>query len=165
VRLPEVTVLSAPDAEGYWSVSDASGTATLFGVDTYDPSLNEDPDGPTPGDVYKIYGALRQVAAGYQLDVGDIDTLSLATGIVALSMSTLQVKAYPNPAASKLTIEAGQPFSWRLLDARGALIDQGHSQGQAEISAAQWPAGTYTLLTTTSGPNASTARQPIYVVH
>jgi hypothetical protein len=41
-------------------------------VDTYDPSLNEDPDGPTPGDAYKIYGALHQVAAGYQLDVGDI---------------------------------------------------------------------------------------------
>jgi hypothetical protein len=64
-------------------------------VDAYNPSLNEDPDGPTPGGVYKIYGALRQVAAGYELDGGNIDTLSLATGIVALCMSTLQSQGLP----------------------------------------------------------------------
>jgi hypothetical protein len=133
-------------------------------VDAYDPSLNEDPDGPTPGDVYKIYGALHQVGAGYQLDVGDIDTLSRETGIVALSMSTLQSQGLPKSGRLQAHHRSGPALQLAAARARGTLIDQGHSQGQAEISAAPWPAGTYTLLTTTSGPNASTARQPIYVV-
>ena len=52
IRLENATVLTEPDADGYWTVSMPDGEVTCWGVDTYDPSGNEDPDGPTPGDVY-----------------------------------------------------------------------------------------------------------------
>ena len=42
VRFQNVVVASAPDEDGVWTISDATGTATIVGVDTYDPSMNED---------------------------------------------------------------------------------------------------------------------------
>ena len=38
IRLENATVLTEPDAEGYWTVSMPDGEVTCWGVDTYDPS-------------------------------------------------------------------------------------------------------------------------------
>lgn len=94
VRIDNATVLASPDAEGYWTVSDGTGEVTCWGIDTDDPSNNEDPDGPTPGDVYQVYGAMHQLGETYVLHVGDIDVLALDLDNVS-SASAFQV--YPNP--------------------------------------------------------------------
>jgi len=49
-------VLTEPHAEGHGTVAMTNGERSCWGVDTYDPSGKEDPDGPTPGDIYLIYG-------------------------------------------------------------------------------------------------------------
>ena len=46
VRQEAVTVETVPDADGVWTVTDATGTVTPIGMDTSDPHMNEDPDGP-----------------------------------------------------------------------------------------------------------------------
>lgn len=106
VRVDNATVLTAPDADGYWTVSDETGSVVCWGIDSYDPSNNEDPDGPTPGDVYQVYGALHQSADGYVLHVGDIDVLSLSVDeSVIRGASTLLF--YPNPADSQIRFRNG----------------------------------------------------------
>ena len=102
VRFEAVTVETAPDADGVWTVSDETGTATLIGVDTDAPSMNEDPDGPTPGDVYHIYGALRQIGEGYVLDCGDIDAVALVVGLEERLAARLKV--FPVPAMDGVTV-------------------------------------------------------------
>ena len=102
IRLENATVLTAPDADGYWTVAMDDGEVTCWGVDTYDPSGNEDPDGPTPGDVYLIYGASHQAGDEYVLHVGDIDVVSL--GVASTASQPWSV--YPNPVQSVLTLDA-----------------------------------------------------------
>lgn len=97
-RLDPVTVVSAPDGD-VWTVSDATGTLTVYGLDTDDPGMNEDGDGPTPGDVYRIYGAVRQIGEEYVLDLSDIDTLSLVTGVEEQFGMALQLT--PNPESTR----------------------------------------------------------------
>ena len=53
-------------------------------------------DGPTPGDVYRIYGAVGQIGEDYVLDLSDIDTLSLVTGVEEQLDMALELT--PNPA-------------------------------------------------------------------
>lgn len=101
VRIDNATILSAPDAEGYWTVSDGSGEVMCWGIDTDDPGNNEDPDGPTPGDVYQIYGAMHQIGEDYVLHVGDIDVLSLS---VNEPRGKDEFQMYPNPASGVLWI-------------------------------------------------------------
>ena len=113
-RLDPVTVMTAPDG-GVWTASDATGTVTIIGVDVDDPSNNEDADGPTPGDVYRVYGAVRQIGDDYVLDLGDIDTLSLVVGIQERPRYDLQLM--PNPASDAVRIGGvDQPCVWSLLE-------------------------------------------------
>ena len=104
VRIDNATVLTSPDAEGYWTVSDGTGEVTCWGIDTDDPSNNEDPDGPTPGDVYQVYGAMHQLGETYVLHVGDIDVLALDLDNVS-SASAFQV--YPNPVLRGADVTIG----------------------------------------------------------
>ena len=56
IWLQNTMVLTEPHAEGHGTVAMTNGERSCWGVDTYDPSGKEDPDGPTPGDIYLIYG-------------------------------------------------------------------------------------------------------------
>lgn len=49
---------------------------TIVGVDVDDVVGDEDAHGPTPGDVHRVYGAVRQIGDARVLDLNDIDTLS-----------------------------------------------------------------------------------------
>ena len=132
IRLENATVLTEPDADGYWAVSMPDGEVTCWGVDTYDPSGNEDPDGPTPGDVYQIYGASHQNGDAYVLHVGDIDVVSL--GVV--EQAVLPWLVYPSPVTDALTIQAGAGVS----DAATFCIHIFNYSGQLvlEERAAHW---------------------------
>lgn len=132
-RLDPVTVMTAPDENGIWTVSDATGTATIIGVDTDDPGNNEDADGPTPGDVYRVYGAVRQIGEDYVLDLGDIDTLSLVVGL--MEMPEVEVTLAPNPAGQKTRIRGLQSScQWQLIDAMGRPVRSGLAQGDFDLS-------------------------------
>lgn len=149
VRLDPVTVETAPDAEGMWTVSDATGTATVLGVDTDDPSGNEDADGPTPGDVYRVYGALRQIGEAYVIDLGDIDTLSLVVGVPDLAPVDWNIA--PNPAQGSARV-AGLPgpFQWVVTDVLGRPQRAGKSQGECVMPLDGLAAGRYTVHVTGS---------------
>jgi hypothetical protein len=148
IRLENATVLTEPDADGYWTVAMPDGEVTCWGVDTYDPSGNEDPDGPTPGDVYLIYGASHQNGDAYVLHVGDIDVVSLGVS----EQPVFQWLAYPNPVADALTIESGAgvaddtPFCIRIFNSTGSLVMERASMGQPmRLAVESLPSGVYTL--------------------
>lgn len=144
VRLDPVTVETAPDADGVWTVSDATGTATILGVDNDDPSGNEDADGPTPGDVYRVYGALRQIGEEYVIDLGDIDTLSLVVGVPDQAPVVWSIA--PNPAQGSTRI-SGLPgvFQWVLTDALGRPQKAGKTEGECVLNLDGVASGRYTL--------------------
>jgi hypothetical protein len=124
IRLENATVLTAPDADGYWTVAMDDGEVTCWGVDTYDPSGNEDPDGPTPGDVYLIYGASHQAGDEYVLHVGDIDVVSLGVA----DQANRGWRAYPNPATDVVVLDAhlgaisGPDFCIRIFNSSGQMV-------------------------------------------
>ena len=148
IRLENATVLTEPDADGYWTVAMPDGEVTCWGVDTYDPSGNEDPDGPTPGDVYLIYGAALQNGDTYVLHVGDIDVVSLGVSEQPVSLWS----AYPNPVADVLTIEAGAgiaedtPFCIRIFNSTGSLVmERASIQQPMRFEVESLPSGVYTV--------------------
>ena len=150
VRFEAVTVETAPDADGVWTVSDETGTATLIGVDTYDPSMNEDPDGPTPGDVYHIYGALRQIGEGYVLDCGDIDTISLVVGLE--EQLALRLDVFPVPATEGVTVSGlSGAYDWSLVNALGQSVAMGTANGTTRLHLVGLKAGRYVLCVEQEG--------------
>ena len=98
IRLENATVITAPDVDGYWTVAMEDGEVTCWGVDTFDPSGNEDPDGPSPGDVYLIYGASHQAGDEYVLHVGDIDVVTLS----AVDEYEVEWAVFPNPVGDMM---------------------------------------------------------------
>lgn len=128
IRLENATVLTAPDADGYWTVAMDDGEVTCWGIDTYDPSNNEDPDGPTPGDVYLIYGASHQAGDEYVLHVGDIDVVTLGTADLEASEDAWVV--YPNPVTRILMIDAQADYgqdsaiSIRVYSSQGVIVSE-----------------------------------------
>ena len=119
VRIDNATVVTAPDANGMWVVTDGTAELACWGLDTDDPSNNEDPDGPTPGDVYKVYGSLHQMGESHVLHMGDIDVLSL--DVPAIESTAVQV--WPNPASDGVVVQFSDgPIVWELLDAQGRMV-------------------------------------------
>ncbi|MCH1576269.1 MAG: T9SS type A sorting domain-containing protein [Flavobacteriales bacterium] len=158
-RLDPVTVMTAPE-DGVWTVSDATGTLKVYGVDTDDPGLNEDADGPTPGDVYRIYGAVRQIGEEYVLDLSDIDTLSLAVGVG--ERKGLEVLLMPNPARDAVRISGlDQPGVWDVYDAMGRTVRTGQTSGAFTLSLEGLLPGRYTVQLSVDGESI---RKPL-VVH
>ena len=157
-RLDPVTVMTAPE-DGVWTVSDGTGTLTVYGVDTDDPGMNEDADGPTPGDVYRIYGAVRQMGEEYVLDLNDIDTLSLTTGIEEPMELTLLMM--PNPASNAVLISGlRQPGVWKVYDAMGRTVRTDQASGGFTLSLEGMVPGRYTVQLSVDG---ETVRKPLMV--
>lgn len=159
VRLEGVTVVGEPDGEGLWTVSDATGAVTILGVDMDDPSMNEDPDGPTAGDVYNVFGALRQIGEGYVIDCGDIDTVALVVGVEERLANQLQV--FPVPATEAFTIQGVHgDFKWSLINAVGQVVQHGTGKGTAHLSITGLKAGRYLLDVEQEGQHM---RRPVLV--
>tara|TARA_B110000285_G_scaffold124629_1_gene140675 strand:- start:3447 stop:4382 length:936 start_codon:yes stop_codon:yes gene_type:complete len=120
VRIDAATILTSPDANGFWTVTDGTAELTCWGVDTSDAGNDEDPDGPTPGDIYQIYGALHQRTDDYVLHVGDIDVLALSVE----RLSAVRAEVFPNPASDLITwnFPDSRLRNLRIVDARGRLI-------------------------------------------
>ncbi len=144
VRLDNATVLSAPDSDGYWTVEVEDGEVTCWGVDTDDPAGNEDPDGPTPGDVYQVYGASHQNGDAYVLHVGDIDVLSLGVAQLESAEWTLA----PNPVSERVVLASadhasGSIVRFEVIDAQGMVImDMQTFTGQS-VDVSQLGSGVY----------------------
>ena len=156
IRLENATVLTELDVDGYWTVAMLDGEVTCWGVDTYDPSGNEDPDGPTPGDVYSIYGASHQTGDEYVLHVGDIDVVTL--GMEEEAASSWSV--YPNPVTDVLTIEAGAgvaadtPFCIRIFNSSGSVVMECASMLQpVRVDVESLPTGIYTVRVRAANSN------------
>lgn len=148
IRLENATVLTAPDADGYWTVAMDDGEVTCWGIDTYDPSNNEDPDGPTPGDVYLIYGASHQAGDEYVLHVGDIDVVTLGTADLGASENAWVV--YPNPAVDVIRLinsaHAGTEVGWaEVVDLQGRTVFSQPWAAAQPIDVSALPVGMYTL--------------------
>ena len=124
VRIDNATVVSEPDENGMWTVNDGTGDVTCWGVDTYDPSGNEDPDGPTVGDVYQIYGAHRQAGDEYVMMVGDIDVIFLSVD----ERNRASMDVFPVPAQTELIVQSGtnEPVrSIRMFNTLGQEVTLG----------------------------------------
>ena len=141
IRLEQATVLSAPDANGIWTVTDGVEEITCVGVDLDDPMGNEDPDGPSPGDVYQITGASLESNGLHVMHVGDIDVISLGIGeefgFDRLSLS-------PNPALDVVKIQGAFPAGtpWRAIDLQGRELGSGEVQHTTHwLNISEWPAG------------------------
>lgn len=159
VRFQNVVVASAPDEDGVWTISDATGTATIVGVDTYDPSMNEDPDGPTPGDVYNVYGALRQIGEGYVLDCGDIDTVSLVVGLE--EQLAVRLEVFPVPATEGVTVSGlSGAYDWTLVNALGQTVATGTANGTTRLPLVGLKAGRYVLCV---GQEGQRIRRPVLI--
>ena len=148
IRLENATVLTAPDADGYWTVAMDDGEVTCWGIDTYDPSNNEDPDGPTPGDVYLIYGASHQAGDEYVLHVGDIDVVTLGTADLEAIEDAWVV--YPNPAVDVIRLinsaHAGTESGWaEVVDLQGRTVFSQPGAATQPIDVSALPVGMYTL--------------------
>ena len=158
VRLDPVTVMSAPEG-GVWTASDATGTVTIIGLDTDDPSNNEDPDGPTPGDVYRVYGSVRQIGAEYVVDLSDIDTLSLVVGLQEEMAAALSV--HPVPTSDVLHVQGWNGAQqWQLIDAMGRTLQSGNAGGAFDLDLTSTPKGRY-FLSISQGE--VTIRKPVIV--
>ena len=126
VRIDAATILTAPDAEGFWTVSDGTGELMCWGVGASEVGNEEDPDGPTPGDVYQVYGALHELPGGHVLHVGDTELLALSVVTWTESM----VHVFPNPAVHRVTwsFPDSRLRSLRIADAEGRLVFETKSQ-------------------------------------
>jgi hypothetical protein len=129
-------------------------------VDTYDPSGNEDPDGPTPGDVYLIYGASHQKGDMYVLHVGDIDVVSLGVSV----QPTTEWLIYPNPVKETLYVSvcSGQPvgadFCIRIFNSSGSLVmERAPIFQQMRVDVGSLPSGVYTVRVLAANSNVVTA--------
>lgn len=157
VRVDNATVLTTPDSEGYWTVSVEGGEVLCWGIDTYDPSGNEDPDGPTPGDVYQIYGASQQQGDVYVLHVGDIDVVSLGTSDAVVA-SVNSWTLFPNPTSDQLFMIPANPTRTSdvvciaIHNAAGVLATTvcGSTWGQG-LDISELPAGFYSAHVLSSG--------------
>ena len=148
IRLENATVLTAPDADGYWTVAMDDGEVTCWGIDTYDPSNNEDPDGPTPGDVYLIYGASHQAGDEYVLHVGDIDVVTLGTADLEVSEDAWVV--YPNPTVDVIRLinsahETAKMGSVEVVDLQGRTVLCHALNPMEGIDVSGLPVGVYML--------------------
>jgi hypothetical protein len=149
VRFQNVVVASAPDEGGVWTISDATGTATIVGVDTYDPSMN----------VYNVYGALRQIAEGYVLDCGDIDTVSLVVGLEEQLAARLAV--FPVPATEGVTVSGlTGAYDWTLVNALGQTVATGTENGTTRLPLVGLKAGRYVLCVEQEGQRI---RRPVLI--
>lgn len=143
VRVDNATVVAEPDADGMWTVTDGTATITCWGVDVDDPGGNEDPDGPTTGDVYQVYGAMHQMGEIYVLHVGDIDVLSLAIDETGTSLPM----PYPNPATDVLQMRFPASMThWRLMDVTGSAVLHGVNQGIYTLNVIDLSRGSYRIV-------------------
>ena len=146
VRMDNATILTSPDEDGYWTVSDGAGELKCWGIDADDPANNEDPDGPSPGDVYQIYGAMHQIGDEYVLHVGDIDVLSLSLNE---RTDRTDFRMYPNPAAEVLILANTEPQNARsngqliCKDLQGRIIEVFEVSLGEQIDISALSAGTY----------------------
>jgi hypothetical protein len=146
VRMDNATILTSPDEDGYWTVSDGAGEVKCWGIDADDPANNEDPDGPSPGDVYQIYGAMHQIGDEYVLHVGDIDVLSLSLNE---RTDRTDFRMYPNPAAEVLILANTEPQNARsngqliCKDLQGRIIEVFEVSLGEQIDISALSAGTY----------------------
>lgn len=150
VRIDGAEVVTEPDENGVWVVADATGELTCWGVDTDDPSNNEDPDGPSVGDIYQVYGALRQVGEEYVLMVGDIDVIYLSVEDPAMGQD---LRCYPNPAMSGEVFTVESPSGklieeLNILDANGKVCDTWSvtPTNRISISTNEWAPGRYHVV-------------------
>jgi len=154
IRLENATVLTEPDVDGYWTVAMPDGQVTCWGVDTFDPSGNEDPDGPTPGDVYQIYGASHQNGDAYVLHVGDIDVVALS----AIDEHEVQWTIFPNPVGDELRFkvanglaEGGNVFIRVFSSAGTMVLEMSLAILGAPLDVSALTPGAYTLELSSAG--------------
>ena len=158
VRIDAATILTAPDAEGFWTVTDGTAELVCWGVDTSDAGNNEDPDGPTPGDMYQIYGALHELPGGHVLHVGDIDVLALSVG----ALEEVRVRVFPNPASNWVAwnFPDSEPRQIRLSDAQGRVVFETVAQSSFfELDVSTFRRGSYSwAVATTLGSTAASGQ-------
>lgn len=145
VRIDAATILTAPDAEGFWTVTDGTAELVCWGVDTSDAGNNEDPDGPTPGDMYQIYGALHQLPGGHVLHVGDIDVLALSVE----APEEVRIHVFPNPASNSVawSFPDSQPRQIRLSDTQGRVVFETVVQSTVfELDVSHFSRGAYSWV-------------------
>lgn len=153
IRLENATVLTAPDVDGYWTVEMEDGEVTCWGVDNYDPSGNEDPDGPSPGDVYLIYGASHQAGDEYVLHVGDIDVVTLSE----VAEYKVEWAVFPNPVGDMMHFkvsnrsEVGMDVFIRIFNLMGRMVLEVPLAGiEVPLDVSALSPGAYTLELETS---------------
>lgn len=135
VRLIGFTVVTAPNAEEEWNVTDGIAEITCIGID--------DEAYPFPGDVYDIYGAIREESAVYKVHVGDIDVVSLSVE----SQEETQLSISPNPLTDVSKVESAYVINrYEIYNSAGQLVRSDRVGAQVfSLEKANLAVGQYTL--------------------
>ena len=109
--------------------------------------------GEVNGDASGRYEFVDELASGqtvwYRLRVVDLDGSfshsRVATLYQDVSDLPLEVKTYPNPAHDQVNflIDNAEAIDLQIFNLQGKLVHLGPVNGTAQLSVAQWPAGTY----------------------
>lgn len=111
VRLVSMTVSSTANDQDEWNVTDVSGEVTIIGID--DEAI------PAIGDVYDVYGSVREFNGIYKVEVSDIDVISL--GVEDIEES--QFNAFPNPVEDYSMVTSEEFIqSFEIRDLSGKLL-------------------------------------------
>lgn len=146
VRAYSAEVLTAPNGNDEWDIQTPNGVITCVGID--------DEAYPFPGDVYDVYGALREFDSGYKIHVGDIDVISLSIAEEAATPFTIA----PNPLTTSSMINAGEMIqAYRIVDMNGRVISNNSvNTASFQLNKGELASGIYMLdIATKSGTSSS----------
>ncbi len=145
VRAYSATVLTAPNGNDEWTIMTADGEITCLGID--------DEAYPFPGDVYDVYGALREFNGVYMIHVGDIDVISLSVS----EHSSTPLSIAPNPLTTSSIIQTGELIkAYRIVDLNGKILaSQSVNDTSFELLRGTLNAGVYVLLLATESGTSS----------
>lgn len=135
VRLMGFEVVTPADGDTEWIVTDGIDMVTCIGVD--------DEADPFPGDVYDIFGAIREVNGVYKVHVGDIDVVSLGLGEEVKKTFSIS----PNPMTTSSLIQGESRIKfYEVYSSNGKLVRSGKIGNQSfTLSKEDLAPGQYTL--------------------
>lgn len=114
VRVYSGTVAVSPDENDEWTLSDGTGEIQCIGLDD-EVDFNV-------GDVYDVYGALREFNGTYKIQVSDVDLVSV--GITESESPMLIVG--PIPMSTQTTVRSNSVMDYyRLYSITGEEVQNG----------------------------------------
>lgn len=135
VRVYSGTVAVSPDENDEWTLSDGTGEIQCIGLDD-EADFNV-------GDIYDVYGALREYNGTYKIQVSDVDVV--AVGV--MESESLKLIAGPIPMSTSTIISSTDLMDfYRLYSYAGKEVQSGPIRNTSfELQRQDLASGSYIL--------------------